>query len=1635
MQIRQPTPARNRRRCRPGTVFAASVTATVIAVTGLAVAPAAYAEDVSTLSAFEAVDQFIGTGHNTENNARGNDHYGNTYPGATLPFGMVQSSPTTYETDNQEQFGGYKYSADQVRGFGMTRLSGTGCRPNYGGYDFPVTPFTGELAASNLLPSNPATSISDYFLDFSHENETTEPGYYSVDLDAGVNVELTATTRTAVSKYSFDENATLLFDAAGSNNSVSSSDISFDATTGVLTGSVQANIVCNGGTQYKAHFSATFDEPVLSHGVWDAAGVRASESAAQATTKHGAGAWLTFADGADVTATVGLSYVSVDGAQANADAEAAGQTFDSVRAQSRDVWEEALGTIDATGGTDRDRRTFYTSLYHALLNPNTFQDVDGKYIGFDNKEHAVEAGRNFYVNFSGWDGYRGQSQLVAMLYPKVGSDINQSIVDMVDQSGKWTSWPTYNQIQTKMSGDSLQNIVAAADDFGSTDYDRATALKTMVESQSLPATTSSRSDGALASALGWVPGDKGGAATSRTLEYATNDFAISQLAERLGNGEAFKLFSQRSQNWRNIFNFGTEHIDARDRNGFRNSAMNSQGDQFEQSTGKQYGFNVSHNMASLIVARGGAEKATAELDALLTDLDGGAFSETAYLANQPSFGLPWVYNWLQAPHKATDTLYRAADELFTTDPDGLAGNDDLGSLSGWYVWANLGLMPAIWGTADLLVTAPMFEEITISSIGSDRVIQINAPGAGDTRKYTIGLSVNGAPQTASWLPSEFSQEGGVLDFTMDSAAGTWGTGAGDVPPSYNTGVDGRNSYGITDDGAVQMGSLDAGGVTLSRNELAAAGISGGSKLPMGETGVEFTWPDQGPGVADHWIPHGQVVEFGDTKASGISFLGTATNGPSRGTAVVNYTDGTTKNVDVRFTDWTSGSIEPGNVRVVGMSKRNTFTGGSDTGKPTVYGTAVVPLDPTKSVASVTLPTDVNKGIMHVFDIALRPVTTTEEPGTTLPTRPEAQAPTAPTIREPIDIDGTVVVGADTQWSFYDQPADPATSLSAKTGWTLPDFDDSQWKTGKTSFGAKNGSIVDLGGSYKPVNLVQQYKPGTTNNIETFFFRSDFEISEEDLKSVAGLSGEVAYDDAARVYINGKLVAGFQDSRIEENEAGNMVYAGGNGSAPETGTFTVAREDLRAGSNTLAIQVHNTNESSSDVYMELKSLSITAQDSAAAISDVLLNVGTDETARNLAFYTDRKIAAKVQLAEAATRTGVEFPAAGSKVVSASSEETHDGRFSNKAVLQNLKENTSYIYRVGNDDVGWSRSYELWTGTFDDEYSFVYLTDAQIGASGSWEGDRDRWAAALDTIAGQEPDASMIVSGGDQVESHRAENEYASLIAPELMKQLPFAPTVGNHDNQSTAYNTHFFTPNRSETHGYENADRAGGDYWFNYNGVLYLNLNTNSRSEGESDHIEFMKKVIAEQGDKANWIVAVWHHSIYSAAFHSVQNDIIERRAALAPAMSELGVDLVLSGHDHIYTRSYLMEGTTPAGDRAAQEESGVTLAPEEGQVLYVTGNSASGSKFYGLDANSPDAAVKNQSNQPQYTDVDVSPTAITLTTYQTYDQKVIDKVTLTQAANDKVAPEISGPQMSTLPKANPSKPLSESLPVTMLTET
>lgn len=937
----------------------------------------------SQLAPFDAVDQFIGTRLDTTEN-KSNDAYGNTFPGAAVPFGMVQPSPTTYKVgepnDLVREKGGYEYTANQIRGFGMTRYSGSGCHGRFGGYEFPTIPYAGALDGGTL-PVSPDTNLASYFLDFDHADEVAEPGYYSVTTANEVKTELTASTRTAVSRFDFPAtgDATLILDASGANNRTFGTEVTVNPATRTVSGWMYGTDLCDNGNFYRAYFSTTYDQPFTSWGTWNGATMTPGATHVLKSTedtgvdyRHDTGAWLTFADDVTVTAKTGFSYVSVENAAENRDAEVGDATFDAVRAAAKAQWVEALGTLDVTGGDDERRTEFYTAVYHALLHPNVRDDVDGQYVGYDQLVHTVAEGRHFYKNFagSGWDMYRSQGQLVALLFPEVAADILESMVLVHDQTGTWQPGAA------RMQGDNLQVIIATLDDMGIRDYRREEALAGMATSQRLPATNSGRSDALQYFATGFLENRKSDSATSRVLEYATDDFAIAQLAESLGDEPANDFFMARSQSWLNVLDPQTRQIRPRERTGFdramdlRNREDGSGRGQFNQSTGLQYGWMVPHNMAELIVRKGGRDAAMRALDSLMERLDAGAYTQTGnYLSNQPAFPTPWVYAWLGAPHKTTDILYRADAEMYDATPAGLPGNDDQGALSAWYVFSQIGMFPAIYGTGDMILTAPQFEKVVIDPVGSDRVITVNAPGVSSTTRYATGLSVNGTPQTKSWVDAAFVRAGGSLDFTVSSSPGTWGTGVEDVPPSYGEGLDARNNVGTTPNGARAMGSMDLSDWSFSRETLAAAGAAPGQRIAHPGTGITFTWPDTEPGEPDNWIPNGHRVDLEDRAAGSISFLGLATNGPSTGTAVVEYTDGSSQQLRVTLSDWGNANPGNGNTTLVTVEGRNNANGNAGTGTFRVFATRPAPLDSTKTVDAVRLPEAGYSGLMHIFDVA------------------------------------------------------------------------------------------------------------------------------------------------------------------------------------------------------------------------------------------------------------------------------------------------------------------------------------------------------------------------------------------------------------------------------------------------------------------------------------------------------------------------------------------------------------------------------------------------------------------------------------------------------------------------------------------
>lgn len=612
-----------------------------------------------------------------------------------------------------------------------------------------------------------------------------------------------------------------------------------------------------------------------------------------------------------------------------------------------------------------------------------------------------------------------------------------------------------------------------------------------------------------------------------------------------------------------------------------------------------------------------------------------------------------------------------------------------------------------------------------------------------------------------------------------------------------------------------------------------------------------------------------------------------------------------------------------------------------------------------------------------------------------------------------EIPDTFLSTASTTWSYSDDNSDPAAGSDDRLVWTEAGYDDAAWKTATGAFGVKNGAATGIGSGFPINTLLNQYIAGTSDDVPTFHLRTSIDIDAEQLAAIDGLSATVSYDDALQVFVNGEKVAGFIDEAVEaapEAER-NLMYAGSSNGDPVTSTFTIDADDLVAGENTIAVALYQDRITSSDIYFDFKSLTpvVPGEEGEAAYSDIVLTIGTDESTRNVTWYTDTDSAQVLQYA-VATDSG-DFPTTGVTSLDATGAVTTSGENNRRAALTGLTENTDYVYRVGSETDGWSAVRSFSTASFSGDYDFLFFGDPQIGASGNAERDGAGWADTLNIATETYPNSELLFSAGDQVESAGNETHYEQFLAPSQLSEIPLVPVNGNHDVGSKAYEQHYTVPNLDPTAGAGSGTSSGGDYWFLYKDVLYVVLNTNSNDD--QSHIDFMEKVVAEHGADAKWKVLAFHHSIYSVASHVFDSQIERLRTALPTAISDQGFDLVLQGHDHSYTRSYLIKDGELADATEVAGQSEVT--PGEGEVLYVTANSASGSKYY--DVRAPDAwyaSVINQEKVRNYSHIEVTGDSLTVTTLRSQANgtnspvnSVVDEVTLVR--DDVTAPEITLP--------------------------
>ena len=587
----------------------------------------------------------------------------------------------------------------------------------------------------------------------------------------------------------------------------------------------------------------------------------------------------------------------------------------------------------------------------------------------------------------------------------------------------------------------------------------------------------------------------------------------------------------------------------------------------------------------------------------------------------------------------------------------------------------------------------------------------------------------------------------------------------------------------------------------------------------------------------------------------------------------------------------------------------------------------------------------------------------------------------------------------TVWNYLENNTDPAEGSEDRTVWTYPEFADEQWKSGKGSFGAKKGAIADLGGGYIPDTLLKHYIDDTKTAVPAYFFRTDIYLN--DVSDLEALEAEIAYDDAVIVYINGKNV--YEGQVPEGGYDKNLAYGSANGlSAPSHDTITINDVSmLRDGVNTIAVELHQDRAGSSDIYFDFISLKAAQPKPFKAIS---LGVWNDETQTAVTWYSSIGEDGKVRIAEKADMDGDSFPEQAFQFAAERAEANDAGFYSFQAVMTGLEPDTDYVYQVGAGET-WSDIYEFTTRDYENGFNFLLAGDPQIGA-GSTDTDIKGWQNTMETAMKAFPETSFLISAGDQVNTASNEAQYAGYLSPKELLSLPTAVNVGNHDAGSSAYSQHFQVPNVSSMGMTEKTGKFGGDYWYTYNNVLFMSLNSNNMSTAE--HREFMKAVLDENGADSDWTVVTFHHSIYSTASHESDNDIIQRRAELSPVFTELGIDVVLMGHDHVYTRSYMMNGNDPVVPADGTVPESVT-DPAEGEVLYVTANSASGSKYYSIhNKDFPYAAVMNQESTPNITNVEVTDNSFAITTYRTTDMSEVDHFTIYRTEAPKPQPDVTG---------------------------
>ena len=698
----------------------------------------------------------------------GTDFTGNTYPGAQVPFGMVQLSPDN-GLPGWDRIAGYFYPDSTIAGFSHTHLLGTGAGDLYDISFMPVT-----------LPYQEAEAPLGIHSKFSHENERAYAGYYQVKLDDyGINVELTATERCGVQRYTFPKaESAIILNLAKSMNWDATQDTYIEAIDSVT---VRGYRYSNGWARnQKVYFCTRFSRPFAQMKV-DTVNVPREDKG------YDRGLIARFEyptqEGEQITLVTAISGTGMEGAMKNLQAEAPDNDFDAYLQKAKAAWNKELGKIKIET-TDADTRTvFYTALYHSMLAPTIYNDADGKYYGPDGKTHQADGWTN-YSTFSLWDTYRAAHPLFTLTQPERTNDMVKSLIAFYEQNGRLPVWNFYGSETDMMIGYHAVAVIADAYLKGIGDFDSEKALEACVKTANID---EYRGIGVYKE-KGYIPYDmhdpynNDGWSLSKTLEYAFDDYCIAKMAEKMGKADIAKEFYARSQNFRNVYNPATSFMQPRDMKGEFIPDFDAEDytPNICESNGWQYFWSVQHDIEGLIELTGGNERFIQKLDSMFTFhptdttqlplFSTGMIGQYAH-GNEPSHHVAYLYNKVGEPWKTQQYVSQIMHTLYTNTPAGLCGNEDCGQMSAWYVLSAMGFYPVNPVSQTYEIGSPLFPKTSVSVPGG-KTFTVIAHNASPENRYIQSVKLNDQPYGKSYITHSQILEGATLEMEMGNQPGT-----------------------------------------------------------------------------------------------------------------------------------------------------------------------------------------------------------------------------------------------------------------------------------------------------------------------------------------------------------------------------------------------------------------------------------------------------------------------------------------------------------------------------------------------------------------------------------------------------------------------------------------------------------------------------------------------------------------------------------------------------------------------------------------------------------------------------------------------------------------------------------------------